>query len=137
MRKRIRNREREKQREREKERKKERKRRGEVSFFPRHRGVVAALVLSFSIKKRKKKLSTRHQVRPARLEQLEHLVQRRHVQDVLHAAPSGPSRAALQRDDRPDLDLVVGVDENQVFGVKDADDVLAVALPDGDARVAF
>ena len=78
-------------------------------------------------------------MRPARLEQLEHLVQWRHVQDVLHPARASPRPpgAALQRDDRPDLDLVVRVDEDQVLRVEDADDVLAVALPDGDAGVTF
>lgn len=93
---------------------------------------------SLPLSPQKKKLS-HHQVRPARLEQLEHLVQRRHIQDVLHAVGTSNQVAAsaiLQGDDRADLDLVVRVDEDQVLCVEDADDVLAVPLPDRDAGVA-
>ena len=113
-----------------------------MSFFfsPLAVSRVARLrFLSLSLSLLSQSKVTRHQVRPARLEQLEHLVQRRHVQDVLHPVGiiASAARAALQRDDRADLDLVVGVDEDQVFRVEDPDDVLSVALPDRDAGVAY
>lgn len=73
-------------------------------------------VVSFSSLSKKKNSSSHHQVRPARLEQLEHLVQRRHVQDVLHTVRADPpgvaSGAPLEGYDGPDLDLVVRVDED-------------------------
>lgn len=108
-----------------------------MSFF-----FLARFSLEFLKKKNSSlSLSSHHQVRPARLEQLEDLVQWRDVQDVLHPVGTDPARVAagapLQRDDRPDLDLIVGVDQNQILRVKDADDVLPVALPDGDAGVSF
>lgn len=58
--------------------------------------------------------------------------QRRHVQYELHRRPV----RALQRDDGAHLHLVVGVDQDQVLCVQDANDVLGVAVVDGDAGVA-